>query len=78
MATLGSDYGSDYWLDNGDQDGNISINHGTFHGTLNAYNYYNEIDEDILDKIDIKVIEQYLRKKKLEKINEANFLVSKI
>ena len=31
-----------------------------------------ETDEEILDNIDIKVIEKYLRKKKLEKIKNQN------
>lgn len=49
---------------------------------INDKNYYDEVEslerrirnnpEEILDRIDVQVIESYLRKKKLEKLNENN------
>jgi hypothetical protein len=63
MAMFGSEWNYSvtgtidyYWLDNGDQDGRF-VPHV-------------ETDEETLDKIDIKVIEKYLRKKKLEKLEK--------
>lgn len=49
---------------------------------INDKNFYDEVEslerrirnnpEEILDRIDVQVIESYLRKKKLEKLNENN------
>ena len=53
-----------YWLDNGEQEDN--------------YLDFTKVDsleycEKILNSIDIKFIEQYLRKKKLEKVKRSEY-----
>jgi len=66
-------YDDNYWLDNGDGQCDFDIGYGQDSTIISAPGnvYLDKLtDKDILDRMDINVIEQYLRKKKLENIEK--------